>query len=314
MALNIIRLANIDYYLSTELFDYNKTLFRACKGRDVIKKLKLTPNDYIFGYITKSGWKESTEDYSKAKVLIKVEWYNSKINPNNTQLTNTQQTNIQPNNTQLTNIELIPDILELENEEKFKDSNGRVLNILIRGERNYTRPQGLSPRTSIKSSSLEKCFFRVKDVSKEFEMPRLQDVLLDKEKKYFENKHYKIFFTSSSNMIGPTNSGTDQSKNKEVYLTYLGILKILFSSRSGNAEAFQEWWAETLFTVQMGTEESKYNLIKSMFNGASIGAIKEAFKTSSGKTPCVYLFVIGNANSLLKTNTYTADTLLYKFA
>ena len=50
-----------------------------------------------------------------------------------------------------------------------------------------------------------------------------------------------------------------------------------------------------------------------MFGGASIHAIKEAFKTSSGKTPCVYLFVIGNANELLKTDKYSKDTLLYKF-
>ena len=63
----------------------------------------------------------------------------------------------------------------------------------------------------------------------------------------------------------------------------------------------------------MGTEDSKYELVKSMFGGASIHAIKEAFKTSSGKTPCVYLFVIGNANELLKTDKYTKDTLLYKF-
>ena len=50
-----------------------------------------------------------------------------------------------------------------------------------------------------------------------------------------------------------------------------------------------------------------------MFGGASIHAIKEAFKTSSGKTPCVYLFVIGKANELLKTDKYSKDTLLYKF-
>lgn len=50
-----------------------------------------------------------------------------------------------------------------------------------------------------------------------------------------------------------------------------------------------------------------------MFGGASIHAVKEAFKTSSGKTPCVYLFAIGNANKLLNTNQYSEDTLLYKF-
>jgi predicted GIY-YIG superfamily endonuclease len=88
---------------------------------------------------------------------------------------------------------------------------------------------------------------------------------------------------------------------------------VLFCSRSGNAESFQDWATETLFTVQLGTEDSKYELVKSMFGGASIHAIKEAFKTSSGKTPCVYLFIIGNANELLKTDIYSKDTMLYKF-
>jgi len=81
-----------------------------------------------------------------------------------------------------------------------------------------------------------------------------------------------------------------------------------------------------------------------MFGGASIHAVKEAFKTSSDKTPCsrninsmlfilresiekiiltlcvniifstcVYLFAIGNANRILNTNQYSEDTLLYKF-
>jgi len=50
-----------------------------------------------------------------------------------------------------------------------------------------------------------------------------------------------------------------------------------------------------------------------MFGGASIQAIKEAFKVSSGKTPCVYLFALGYANELLKTDKYSKDTLLYKF-
>ena len=45
--------------------------------------------------------------------------------------------------------------------------------------------------------------------------------------------------------------------NKELYLTYLGMLKVLFSSRSGNAEMFQEWAFKVLFTVQIGSKEDK---------------------------------------------------------
>jgi hypothetical protein len=35
------------------------------------------------------------------------------------------------------------------------------------------------------------------------------------------------------------------------------MLKVLFSSRTGNAESFQNWAAKRLFTIQMGTDEMK---------------------------------------------------------
>jgi hypothetical protein len=138
-------------------------------------------------------------------------------------------------------------------------------------------------------------------------MPRLQDTVLDERNVYELNIHYKHFV-----IVYPVINGTEQNA-KEVYLTYKGIIKVLFSSRSGNAESFQDWVTETLFTVQLGIEDSKYELVKSMFGGASIHAVKEAFKTSSDKTPCVYLFVIGNVNNLLATDKYTKDTMIYKF-
>ena len=55
-----------------------------------------------------------------------------------------------------------PDILDIEDNEKFKDVNGQSIEITIRGERKY-----------------DKCYFRVKDVSKGFKMPRLQETILD---------------------------------------------------------------------------------------------------------------------------------------
>jgi hypothetical protein len=310
-----ITINNNTYFLCTDLFDKYKQAFTGCKGRDVIKKKKLLDTDYIYAHNSKSGWKISTEDCKQAKVLISTKWKgfciveqtttstintieqsNTSASSNNTNESNNSQlddTNVLNNSITVVeeiNYPIAPDILDIEENEKFKDANGRTLDITIRGEREY-----------------DKCYFRVKDISKGFEIPRLQDVILDANKTYEINIHYKNFV-----IVYPTNGGIEQNA-KEVYLTYKGMLKVLFCSRSGNAESFQDWAVKTLFTVQLGTEDSKYELVKSMFGGASIHAVKEAFKTSSGKTPCIYLFAIGNANKLLNTNQYSEDTLLYKF-
>ena len=99
---------------------------------------------------------------------------------------------------------------------------------------------------------------------------------------------------------------------KELYLTYNGILKVLFTSRSGIADKFQNWASETLFTIQMGTIEQKQSLSANLI-GVSPQIIKNVFNTASNKTPTVYLFYIGQANKLLKNNIYSDDDYLCKF-
>jgi len=239
------------------------------------------------------------KNMQKAKVLININWYDKSINilsnKESINLTNKLSPNIVDNLNSITNnnqyrYPLAPDILEIEDEEKFKNSDGQIINITIRGKRES-----------------KECYFRVKDVSKEFDMERLQGTLIHEDGSYKLNKHYKYF-----TIVYNGNPVIDDSKN-ELYLTYIGMLKVLFSSRSGNAETFQEWASDTLFTVHLGNEENKYELVKSMFGGASIHAIKEAFKVSSGKTPCVYLFVIGSAKKLIDENKYSDNDLLLKY-
>ena len=77
-------------------------------------------------------------------------------------------------------------------------------------------------------------YFLAKDVAHVFEMTR----------GYIENKHYNFY------LVKPINDGV--SRVKKLFITYQGMLKILFSSRSGNAEKFVDWATDTLFTVQMG--------------------------------------------------------------
>ena len=223
-----IDIENKSYYLCTELFEYNKLDFNGCRGRDVIKKKKLKVEDYIYAFQSKSGWKVSNEDCKQAKVLICVDWYHQRygsIELNNTRESSDNNTtnSSSSDNTSVLNNSIIstntypiaPEILDIEEHEKFRDENSKTLDITIRGERNH-----------------KNCYFRLKDISRGFEMPRLQDVILDQNKTYENNIHYKNFV-----IVYPTNSGIEQNA-KEVYLTYKGVLKVLFSSRSGNAESF----------------------------------------------------------------------------
>jgi hypothetical protein len=256
-----IDINNKSYYLCTDLFEYHKLDFNGCKGRDVIKKKKLKNEDYIYAFNSKSGWKVSNEDCKQAKVLVNMQWYQQKygtIELNNTQEPSDNNLNISNNlstSSSSDNISVLfnsintantypiaPEILEIDEHEKFKDSNGRTLDITIRGERNH-----------------KNCYFRLKDISRGFEMPNLCKVIQNEKTSYELNVHYKIFVIVCGNNV------SIEQNAEEVYLTYKGLLKVLFSSRSGNAELFQDWVTETLFTVQLGTEESKYELVKSMF-------------------------------------------------
>jgi hypothetical protein len=67
-----------------------------------------------------------------------------------------------------------------------------------------------------------------------------------------------------------------------LYLTYIGLLKVLFSSRNKQVDRFVQWATETLFTAHLGTSDQKSKLTAKLM-GVSLEAVKEVFnKTSSG--------------------------------
>ena len=179
-----------------------------------------------------------------------------------------------------------PEVLELSKDDMFKDADGNVINIEVRGEREHT-----------------KCYFKVKDIMKGFDMPSLQKNINDDKSAHKYNEDYILF-----NIANSRNSEV----SKEMYLTYNGILRVLFSSHSKNVKRFINWASETLFVHQMGTIEQKQTLSASLL-GLQPQTIKDVFNTASNKTPTVYLFYLGSANKLLKTNTYSEDDILCKF-
>jgi len=190
--------------------------------------------------------------------------------------------------------EKAPEIIELKEHEKFRDDEGNIIEIETRGEREH-----------------DKIYFRVKDVSKGFGMERLRDTLIDENTKYVKNKHY-IFF----NCKIPQEMVKKTSIKKELFLTYEGILRVLFVSESGKTSRFIKWATKTLFTVQLGTQEQKINLFSSTL-GIHSSAVKEFFNADASTLPCIYLFSLGYVKNLKESmkldSSLEDDSIICKY-
>ena len=275
---------NKDEYISSDVLFEKAPVY--CKlsrsGRDLIRKKKIT--DYIFAKLVNNKWCVSDgKSYKCDKIFIKKSFYDT--------IPEVKQDKVIVDEN---NIQLAPDIIYLDDSEKFKDENGVCVEIETRGAR-----------------KADEIYFKVKDVSIGFKLERLEEIISNKQKHgYSENIHYKYF-----NCKKPIRDVNNKNKNiikKELYLTYEGILRVLFASHSPNVKPFIKWATETLFIVQMGKPEQKQTLSASLL-GLNTQTIKDVFNSGSNKTPTVYLFNIGSANQLLKTNIYKDDDILCKY-
>lgn len=91
-----------------------------------------------------------------------------------------------------------------------------------------------------------------------------------------------------------------QTFKKDLFLTYKGILKVLFTSRVGNTDKFVDWCTESLFTLQLGTVKQKNKLVSNVM-GCSHETVKELFNKTASTIPCIYLFTLGTVHDLRKS-------------
>ena len=299
----VITIENASYYVSNEVYVIDPAFFPGCQinMRLMIEKKNLSTNDYIFAYVKNEKWVVSNMKYARAKLLLTTEWVENNVpkmiihmrrNTLNKGITLKPEQVLNEDVNDLYDAPPAPEILYLEDEEMFKDDKGNCLDIEVRGDRDH-----------------KNCYFKVKDISIAFDIPRLHDVLLNKDRGY-NNIHYH-FFTIDK----PISDGNHKTK-KELYLTYKGLLKVLYSSRSGNAESFQDWAEETLFTVQMGTYEQKDKLV-SKIKGVSYDTIQELFSINAREMPCVYLTALNTVdvlrNEMKIDMCYPNDAIVYKY-
>lgn len=282
--IQIIKINDREYYLSDDLFQKALLYTKGCRNaRELIKKKKIDDDNFIYASNKGTKWTETDGSSRKLdKILFECNWVNKNVTEFNGE-----------NNNVDGEYPMAPNKLNLSEEEMFQDDEGNKINITVRGEREH-----------------DKCYFRVKDVMLGFEMPNLENTIQDKKSNFNENDEYKYF---NCNIV---RKNLKKTIKKEMYLTYTGLLRVLFASHSKTAFKFVNWAAKTLFTHQFGTVEAKQELSSKLL-GVHAKTVKEVFSTSATNVPCVYLFTLGSAKDLRKSmsldNKYTDEMIICKY-
>ena len=224
-------------------------------------------------------------------------------------------------------------ILTISDNEKFTDKNGNAFDIEIRGEH-----------------TLDGILFKAEDIANIFGMESLTHTIHNKDK-YVENKHYMILDSSSSfwnedeskdesaiktdsslhqrcldqpedksaikTDSSPSQRLKDQpedesTKNRRTFLSWGGLLKVLFTSKSGNSERQRmvNWIVKTMFIHQFGSESERNELATNL---------TKSFRGLLNSKAGVYLVRIGKVKDLRGSMNISKDShpddnaYLYKF-
>uniref|UniRef100_A0A6C0HX92 Bro-N domain-containing protein n=1 Tax=viral metagenome TaxID=1070528 RepID=A0A6C0HX92_9ZZZZ len=276
------------YILGDYLFNNAPIYSKGCRSsRDIISKKQIEAKNYIYARHKDNKWVITDGKSFKFDKIFFIKSFVDKI---------PEFKNDENNN----EISKAPSIITLKDEEKFTDNDGNIIEIETRGER-----------------AVDKIYFKVKDVSDGFDMKNLQNDLIKSHTSYENDKDYKYFICEKKdNLLKKTSKQT--TTKKELFLTYEGILRVLFVSKCGRANTFIKWATEKLFIIQMGTNEQKIKLRDSL--GVLPEVVKEVCKKSTSPISCIYLFSLGTVASLRKTfninsinNIYNDNDIVIKY-
>jgi prophage antirepressor-like protein len=175
------------------------------------------------------------------------------------------------------NIQDEPEVLHLDDNEMFKNETGETMDITVRGKKTQ-----------------KGAYFNAYDLGKAFDYNRLSVVVADVNIDYVYGKDF-IYFYSVFDVRNSNAKQNQTDKNKVLYLTYMGVLKVLVCARGNKAERFHEWTSRILFTIQMGSQEDK---VAAEALNVDVSTVTQLFRKSSRAIPCVYLFEVGTVGNM----------------
>jgi hypothetical protein len=114
-----------------------------------------------------------------------------------------------------------------------------------------------------------------------------------------------------------TNKKTNKITNKKtLFLTYIGLLRVLFTTKNNKTDKFVHWASQILFAAQMGTDEQKQKSAAKVL-GTTYDVVKAVFNKTAYVLPVIYLLKIGLAKDVKKhiefDNIITKSAYVYKF-
>lgn len=262
---NIITINDIQYYNASELQKYNPIFFHGCARtvRKIIQLKEISEEQYVYANCSiKRGWELSKNQNNpppKANLLLSKDWVNDNIPIMENEIMDDKKTKSIKKNISNNDYLKAPEILVLSDHEKFRDDNGNVIDIEIRGEKTHN-----------------KIYFKVIDVSKYLVMPNLVHTLSHKDGNYIRDVHYKTFFV-------PRNT---HGFIKLLFLTLKGLNRVFSVSRSfstiKNEMIISNWVSKVLpkytkdiiIDVNIDTENCigvVYTVSSDLMHGVKIG-------------------------------------------
>ena len=293
------------YYNMKDLTILSPEFFYGCKTkpRNIIQKKNIPTTEYVYGNLKKNEWNLTTEECKKAQLLVTKEWIdkyffttikNTQVTKKTTDINEENEITNENDDININECENAPLEIYLDDEEKFKDTNGNIIEIETRGEKQE-----------------DKIFFKVKDVMEGFNMNNLHSHIIDKNSGYNKNTDYKYFFNRV--ILRDTEKETIK---KSLYLTYEGMLRVLFVSRNENATKFRKWATNKIFTIQMGSKHEKQKLGTQLLK-VDLKTFKAVFDSYASTFPCIYLLSLGKVKDLRDTFNISNDindiSTVYKY-
>jgi prophage antirepressor-like protein len=339
---SVITLNNGSYYSTKDLKDQKENIafFYGCSTsiRKIIEKKYIPENHYTFALQTKNKpFTLSSKDTKRSTLLLTIEWCERNVPSCRKRRDPSTDEKIQSTEIDKKDeLQVVPQVLILNDEEKFKAATGQIIDVEVRGERHH-----------------DKIFFYGKDVERMLDMTgELKDLLTHSNGTYEDGKHYKKFIripTTDQNKFETQkdvtyglvpNKTTDQTEFEThdvvssylspikptdqkirscYYLTYLGLLKILLTRRHPIAEQFQRWVCEIVYTHHLGNTEQKQEQASKLI-GVSVDQIKGFLSTCPVEYSEIYMCALGSVSSLKKAlpdleriDTITDSDVVIKF-
>lgn len=170
-------------------------------------------------------------------------------------------------------ISTAPPVVELEEAQKFRDEQGNLVEMEVRGR-------------------FPDLYFKLADVQSYFGIEDLYEILISDENNFQRKLHYEEFFITV--MI----NNKFRKNIREMFLTHLGLLVVIFVVHTPQTQWLQKWISSMVLRYRMGREEDRLELASDVLGvpAESIhNVLDHPIKTT---TPSSFLISLGNLKSV----------------